>query len=156
VISSGAEVLLAWEEGYFPELDEGDVPTGHTIVRIARITDGGELAGPVLRVQAPETGFVNVNPTLLPVEGAVALSWSRGHMRPVCGGCVSDNVMQFVLLDSDDLAPVSDVVEVSGPSGLTSAPITTVDGDSFAYLLEVDYHARFDLAAAMVHCEPGP
>lgn len=156
VMSSGAELLLAWEEGYFPPQDEGDVPTGHAIVRIARITDGGELAGPVLRVQASETGLVNVNPTLLPVEGAVALSWSRGRMRPICGGCVTDNVMQFVLLDSEDLAPVSDVVEVSGPSGLTSAPITTADGDNFAYLLAVDYHGRFDLAAAMVHCEPGP
>jgi hypothetical protein len=51
---------------------------------------------------------------------------------------------------------VSNIVEVVGPAGLRSAPVSTIDGRDFAYLMAIDRHARFDLAAAMVRCAPAP
>ena len=122
--------------------------------RLRRVT--GALAGPALRLQDPEPGIVNVNPTVLPVPGGIALSWARGDFIAICGGCITDYRMHLVLLDPTDLAPVSNFVEVEGPAGLRSAPITSVDGTAIAYLLAIDRHARFDLAAAMVRCEPTP
>jgi hypothetical protein len=148
--SVGSDVLLTWEESYRPE--ELGTPGGYTIVRVARMTADGAIAEPLLRLQAPEADVVNVNPTILAVDGAVALSWSRGHYIPVCGGCITDNQMNLVELDPVDLAPVSNVIEFGGPSGLRSAPIASLDGIDIAYLLAIDRHARFDFAAAMVRC----
>jgi hypothetical protein len=150
IASVGDDVLVTWEEDYYPE--EPGAPGGHAIVRVARLRADGTFAGPAQRLQAPEPDIVNVNPTILSVDGAVALSWSRGHYIAVCGGCMTDNDMNLVELDPVDLAPVSNVVEFGGPSGLRSAPIASLDGRDFAYLLAIDRHARFDFAAAMVRC----
>ena len=113
-----------------------------------------DLNKSVRRVQAAEPTIVNVNPTLWSGPGALALSWSRGHYINVCGGCVTDNTMQFVALDPADLAPISDVVEITADAGLRSAPIVSADGDDFAYLMAIDRHATFDLASALVRCGP--
>ena len=151
VTSVGGDVLVAWEENYFaPVNDMG----GHAIVRVARVNGTGEVVEPIRRVQDPEAGIVNVNATLLAVPGALALSWSRGHYISVCGGCVTDNTMQLVLLDPADLAPISEVVEITADAGLRSAPIVSADGSDFAYLMAIDRHATFDLASAMVRCAP--
>jgi hypothetical protein len=151
VASVGADVLVAWEENYFaPVNDMG----GHTIVRVARVTDAGDVVEPIRHVQDPEPGIVNVNPTLLAVPGALALSWSRGHYISVCGGCVTDNTMQLVQLDPADLAPISEIVEITADAGLRSAPIVSADGNDFAYLMAIDRHASFDLASALVRCGP--
>jgi hypothetical protein len=150
--SVGAELYLTWTETYSPGLGDEN---GYAIVRLARMATDGTV-GPIQRLQAPEIGLVNVNPTIAPVDGALTLSWSRGDYIAVCGGCMSDNDMHLVQLDPTDLAPISNVVSFGGPSGLRSAPIATLDGRDFAYLLAIDRHARFDFAAAMVRCEPAP
>ncbi|HUQ06040.1 MAG TPA: hypothetical protein VM261_26235 [Kofleriaceae bacterium] len=152
LVSLGADVLIAWTEHFSP--GEGD-ENGYAIVRLARMSDDGTV-GPIQRLQAPEPGMVNVNPTFAQVDGALVLSWSRGDYIAVCGGCMSDNDMHLVQLDPADLAPISNVATLGGPSGLRSAPIATLDGRDFAYLLAIDRHARFDFAAAMVRCDALP
>jgi hypothetical protein len=87
--SVGADLLLAWEEHEYPEM-LGD-ESGTAIVRVARLGSDGTPVEPVRRLQAPETGFVNVNPTVLPLPGTIALSWSRGDYIAICGGCITDN-----------------------------------------------------------------
>jgi hypothetical protein len=149
--SVGADVLVAWEEHYFAPINDMG---GHTIVRVARLDGAGDVVEPIRRLQAPEAGIVNVNPTLWSGPGALTLSWSRGHYISVCGGCVTDNTMQLVQLDPTDLAPISDIVEIAADAGLRSAPIVSADGNDFAYLMAIDRHATFDLASALVRCGP--
>jgi hypothetical protein len=150
--SVGAELYLTWTETYSPGLGDEN---GYTVVRFARMAIDGTV-GPIQRLQAPEIGLANLNPTWAQIDGALVLSWARGDYIAGCGGCMSDYDMHLVQLDPTDLAPISNVVSFGGPSGLRSAPIATLDGRDFAYLLAIDRHARFDFAAAMVRCEPAP
>jgi hypothetical protein len=151
VAASGDGLLVAWVENYH----NGDFadPEGHSLIRLARLSADGQPLGPAVRLQAAEAEVVNGGPSLLPLGGAISIAWSRGTYIHVCAGCITDNTMRFVLLDPVALVPVSDVIEIVGPSGLGSAPVAGQDGEA-AFLLTVDYHALVDLAAARIRCEP--
>lgn len=147
-------LLIAWVESFHPE--DPDDENGYAIIRVARLTDTGDVVEPQFQLQAPELGFVNVNVSVLSRPDVITLAWSHGDYVTNCGGCFSDNRMRLVQLDPADLTPVSNVVELAGPSGLRSAPIASADGTEYAFLLAIDYHARFDLGAATVRCSPSP
>jgi hypothetical protein len=51
------------------------------------------------------------------VPDAVGLMWARGSHIYVCAGCVPDHSIEFVVLDPDDLVPLSDVLKISPAEG---------------------------------------
>lgn len=151
VAAAGDELVVAWTESHRKE--EGFDPLdGRAVVRLARVNGNGDPLGPAERLQDPEDGIESVLSSLLPVDGALAVAWSRGTYIPICGGCVSDSTMRFVLLDPVDRVPVSDQVELIGPSGLAGAPMVGGEGGDVDFFLTVDYHALADLAAAKIGC----
>jgi hypothetical protein len=152
----GDELVVAWTESYRSD-DYNDPEGGHALVRLARVGGGGELLGPIERLQAAEDGIVSALSSLLPMDGAtLAVAWSRETYIPICGGCVSDATIRVILLDPVDLVPVSDVVELVGPSGIKGAPMVGSDDGAVAFFLTVDYHALVDLAAAAIRCTRVP
>jgi hypothetical protein len=150
VAAVGDQLLAAWTETY-RDSESFDPLDGRAIVRLVRLDSDGEPLGPAERLQDPEDGIDAMLNSLLPVDGKLAVSWTRGSYIPVCAGCVSDATMGFVLLDPADRVPVSDQVELTGPSGLEGAPMIADSGD-VTFFLTVDYHALTDLAAAKVRC----
>ena len=152
-VAAGDELVVAWTEGY-RSADYNDPKGGHAVVRLARVSGDGELLGPVERLQAPEDGIVSALSSLRLIDGALAIAWSRETYIAVCGGCMSDATIRFILLDPVDLVPVSDALELVGPSGLKSAPMAGTEEGDVAFFMTVDYHALTDLAAAMIRCAP--
>lgn len=151
VVAVDDELVVAWTERY-ASTDHDDPMGGHALVRLARVSGDGELLGSVERLQAAEDGIVSAFSSLLPIDGTVAVAWSRETYIPICSGCISDATIRFILLDPVDLVPVSDPVELVGPSGLKSAPMVGADNGDVAFFLTVDYHALADLAAAKIRC----
>jgi hypothetical protein len=146
-------VVVSWVERYF----NGDYenPRGHSIIRIALVDATGARVGGSVRLQAAVDERVNIGVSLARVGDAVAVAWSQGAIIHVCGGCITDYTKRLVLFDPDELVPVSNVVELVGPSGLGGPPIANAGGD-IGLFLTVDYHALADLAAARVRCTPAP
>ncbi len=136
----GDELVVAWTESYRSD-DYDDPEGGYALVRLARVSGDGELLGPPERLQAAEAGIVSALSSLLLMDGAIAIAWSRETFIPACGGCISDATIRVILLDPVDLVPVSDAVELVGPSGLKSAPMVGADDGDVAFFLTVDYHA---------------
>lgn len=155
VVAVGDDLVVAWTESYRSE-DYDDPEGGYALVRLARVSGDGELLGPPERLQAGEAGIVSALSSVLPMDGAVAIAWSRETFIAVCGGCMSDATIRVILLDPVDLVPVSDAVELVGPSGLKSAPMVGSDDGDVAFFMTVDYHAISDLAAAAIRCARGP
>ena len=153
VVSVDDELVVAWTDSY-RSADYNDPDGGRSVVRIARVSGDGELLGPAERLQAAEDGIVSALSSLLPVDGAIAVAWTRETYIAVCGGCVSDATVRLVLLDPEDLVPVSETVELVGPSGMRSAPMVGNEDGDLAFFMTVDYHALADLAGAMIRCTP--
>jgi hypothetical protein len=153
VVAVEDELVVAWTDSY-RSADYNDPEGGHAVVRIARVSGDGDLLGPAERLQASEDGIVSALSSLLPVDGAIAVAWTRETYIAVCGGCVSDATVRLVLLDPVDLVPVSETVELVGPSGMRSAPMVGDEDGDLAFFMTVDYHAIADLAGAMIRCTP--
>ena len=155
VIAAGDELLVAWSEHFRDDDVDGNPgsfdPRGHSEIRVARVSGDGERVLALERLQAPEEEIINIHPALTAIDGAVALSWSRGTFIAVCGGCISDNTRRLVLLDPGDLVPLADLVEMVGPSGFSAAAMIASSGD-LAHLLGLDYHAISTTALARTTC----
>lgn len=153
VVAVDDQLVAAWTESY-RSADYNDPEGGHAVVRIARVSGDGDLLGTAERLQASEDGIVSALSSLLPMDGAIAVAWTRETYIAVCGGCVSDATVRLVLLDPVDLVPVSETVELVGPSGIRSAPMVGDEDGDLAFFMTVDYHALADLAGAMIRCTP--
>jgi hypothetical protein len=155
VVAVGDELVVTWTEGHrSPDYEDPD--GGHAVVRLARVSGDGELIGAVERLQAAEDGIVSAVSSLLPMDGALAIAWSRETYIAICGGCMSDATIRLILLDPVDLVPVSEAVELVGPSGLRSTPMVAAEDGDVAFFMTVDYHALADLAAAKIRCTRAP
>lgn len=149
------EILVAWSERFWRDDTDGNLstfdPVGHATIRVARVDGDGERVLAFERLQAVEEEMIHIHPALTVLDDAVALSWSRGTFIPVCGGCISDNTRHLVLLDPGDLVPRSDVLEMVGVSGFSSATMIAT-GTDLAHVLGLDYHAISTLALARTTC----
>jgi hypothetical protein len=152
-VAVGDELVVAWTDSYSNQ-DFTDPDGGHALVRLARVGGDGALLGTAERLQAADDGIASALSSLLLIDGMVAVAWSRETFIQVCGGCISDATIRVLLIDPVDLVPVSDTVELVGPSGLKSAPMVGAEDGDVAFLLNVDYHAIADLAAAKIRCAP--
>lgn len=156
VAASGDDLVVAWTETSSRD-DYVEPGNAYALVRLARVSGDGEPLGPPDRLQAGEYGFASAISSLLAIDGQLAVAWSRETFITVCAGCMSDAVIRVALLDPVDLVPVSEAVELVGPSGLRSAPMVVADDDGgVAFFMNVDYHAIADLAAARIRCTPTP
>lgn len=156
VIAAGDELVVAWSEHLWDEDPDGHPetfdPRGHSIIRVARVSGDGERVLAFEGLQAVEDDIIHLHPAFAAQEGgAVALSWSRGTFIPVCGGCISDNIRHMIVLEPHDLVPLSEPIEMEGPSGFSSATMVAV-GDDVAHLLGLDYHAISTTALARTTC----
>ena len=156
VLAAGDQLLVAWSERFWQEDPDGDPgtwdPVGHAVIRVARVQGGGERVLALERLQEVEEETIHIHPALVLLDdGAVALSWSRGTFIAACGGCVSDNRRRLVLLDPTDLVPRSQVVEMEGPTGFSSAAMIASAGD-LVHLVGLDYHAISNVGLARTTC----
>jgi hypothetical protein len=155
VIAAGDELLVAWSERFWDEDPDGNPdtwdPRGHAVIRVARVSGDAREVLAFERLQEEELDIVNIQPSFVAQDGAVALSWSRGTFIYVCGGCISDNTRHLVMLEPGDLVPLADPIEMEGPSGFSSAAMTAIGGD-LAHVLGLDYHAISTLALARTSC----
>lgn len=140
--------LVAWSE-----VRNGiDYSSGASaIIKLARLdADGNPLEEAAVRDIVVDTD--EVEPMLLPFQGAMGLFWSSGSHIYMCGGCWPDHEVQFVLLDSDTLVPVSDVSTVSPtPNGLLNLS-AAVQGDTITLSALIGYHVYQDPATAVLRC----
>jgi hypothetical protein len=158
VIAAGDDLLVAWSEHYLDEDQDGDPgtwdPEGNAVIRVARVAADAQRVLALERLQAPEKEIIHIQPAFAAIDdGAVALSWSRGTIIYVCGGCVSDNKRRLVLIEPRDLVPLGDVVEMEGETGFSTAAMIRSAGD-LVHLLGLDYHAISNVALARTHCAP--
>ena len=155
VVAVEGELLVAWREHLWEEDPDGDPgtwdPRGHAVIKVARVDGGGERVLARERLQAVEEEIVHLQPALVALDGAVALSWSRGMFISVCGGCISDYKRRLVLLEPRELVPLGEVIEMVGVTGFSRATMIEVAGD-LAHVLGLDYHAINNLALARTTC----
>jgi hypothetical protein len=138
----------AWSEAYPGESMESGA---FALVRVARLdTDGNPLELAPVRAAALEVD--EVEPVLLPFQGAVGLFWSSGTHIYFCGGCYPDHRVDFVLLDGATLSPVSEVQTLNptpnGLLGLTAA----AQGDQLLAAFDIHYHVYQDPASGALEC----
>lgn len=155
VVAVEGELLVAWREHLWEEDPDGDPgtwdPRGHAVIKVARVAGGAERVLARERLQAVEEEIVHLQPALVALDGAVALSWSRGMFISVCGGCISDYKRRLVLLEPRALVPLGEVIEMVGVTGFSRATMIEVAGD-LAHVLGLDYHAINNLALARTTC----
>jgi len=177
--------LLARTGGFVAAWDErwtnGSVALdaeGWEVVRLAVLGADGAVAGPVFRVQAPETDRARSQPFLVALDGDApddgdtpddggapgggapggdfGLGFRDETMIYVCAGCVSDAVIRFLPLHGDDLAPAGDEVTLAisggGVGGLGGLSAVRLGSDFLAYV-RIEVHALFTPALVAWRCE---
>jgi hypothetical protein len=152
LLSSPVGVFAAWSEN----TGNGSLedPSGASVIRLARLSDGGAVVGAIERLQAPVIDVDNIGPTLAFHDGALAVAWSRGTIIYVCGGCVPDHDLELVLLDPTDLVPLADRITFQGTVGLLNAALAVDASGELVGLLDHTYHAWSEGAAVRASCGP--
>jgi hypothetical protein len=140
--------VAAWSEAYpGEEMGSG----AWALVRVARLDANGntlELAP----VRAAVLEVDEVEPVLLPFQGAVGLFWSSGSHIYFCGGCYPDHRVDFVLLDGATLSPVSEVQTLNPtPNGLLGLS-AAANGDQLLATFDIGYHVYQDPASGALEC----
>ncbi len=158
ILKRGEEFLMSWSETgtlntIHPTVQE---PTRYSAVRLARFDARGQRLGPIMALQAPTPNQENMQPHLSQFGDDIALVWSQGSVIYVCGGCVRDNRLRFVVLDGQDFTPKSSALDLVNPlsSGGLMAPIARNKDSDFLILGEIAYHTDSKPMAASVRCNP--
>ena len=107
-------------------------------------------------LQAPIEDRESVQPFWVEVGDDVGLLWADGSIIYICGGCVPNHSLKFVVLDGEDFTPRSNVVEVVNtlPSGGLLSPATARSGDDLLVVSSVTYHTSAEGASATIRCAP--
>ena len=150
----GDQVLAAWS------IATGDssyeTQSAATTIRLARFDENGERQGLMYDLQAPIEDRESVQPFWVEVGDDVGLLWADGSIIYICGGCVPNHSLKFVVLDGEDFTPRSNVVEVVNtlPSGGLLSPATARSGDDLLVVSSVTYHTSAEGASATIRCAP--
>jgi hypothetical protein len=88
----------------------------------------------------------------------LGLVWSQGGVIYICAGCMPDNHLEFVVLDGEDLNPVSAVVRLENaePMGGFILPQIASVGDSLLVTSTLQYHVSGEGAFGSITCTPAP
>ncbi len=150
------QALVATESGWiaaWTEVRTGvDFQSGASaIIRVARLdADGVPLDEAPVRVAVVDVD--EVEPVLVPFQGAVGLFWSSGQHIYICGGCRPDHRVDFVLMDPVTLAPVSEVQSIPPTTGGLLGLSPTVAGDDLLLTFEIGFHVSQDPGSAALRC----
>jgi hypothetical protein len=117
-----------------------------------------EPIGESVALQAPVEDQENTQPKLVAVGEDIGLVWSQGGVIYICAGCMPDNHLEFVVLDGEDLNPVSEVVRLENeePMGGFILPQIASVGDSLLVTSTLQYHVSGEGAFASISCGAAP
>ncbi len=148
VLASGSGWIIAWSE-----VRNGiDYSSGASaIIKLARLDAEGNSVE-----EAPVRELVvdvdEVEPLLLPFQGALGLFWSTGTHIYMCGGCWPNHKVHFVLLDPATWTPVSEVLTLTPtPNGLLDLTAAAIQ-DEILVTAQIGYHVYQDPASAALKC----
>ncbi len=151
LIRRGDYVVAAWSVGTG---DPGSAWASN--LRIGRFDDRGRPVGDVFELQAAVLHEQNWLPAWVAVGDDLGLVWSRGGVIYICGGCIPDDHLEFVVLDGDTLARKSELVtlenqETSG--GLLRSRIVA-SSTGLTLATNVTYHVTAEAGLATLTCTP--
>jgi|GEM_PF-1841090 len=154
--------LLEHEGKFYAAFTEsystGDFPDQNTAVigRLAVVDGAGN--GELHKLQASVDDMTTVQPSLHLIDDNIGILWSYGAVIYICGGCITDYDMHFVLLDPATLTPVAPEVEqLSDRNGFTNprgAVIDGVIGGALFTTTALDFHALSYPATGVFACTP--
>jgi len=79
--------------------------------------------------------------------------WTTGTIIWICGGCLSDNDLNFVLIDPEGVVPASNVVtQLHDMNGIT-APLGAFVGSDMLTVSSLDFHALTQPASGSLRCD---
>ncbi len=151
LIRRGDYVVAAWSVGTG---DPGSAWASN--LRIGRFDDRGRPVGDVFELQAAVLHEQNWLPAWVAVGDDLGLVWSRGGVIYVCGGCIPDDHLEFVVLDGDTLARKSELVTIENQEtsgGLLRSRIVA-SGSGLTIATNVTYHVTAEAALATLTCTP--
>lgn len=125
---------------------------GNAILKLAIVDGDGASESHV--VQAPIEGRENRWPSLVALDDRVGLVWTQGTIIWICGGCIGDQDLHFVLIDPDAVVPASAVVTQLHTNNGIVAPIAGVDGGDILTASSLDFHALTLPASGALRCGP--
>lgn len=144
----GDRYWVAFTEGWADNV----AMQGTIVVRLAIVDEQGDAEGHLL--QAPVEGKNNLWPSLVAFDDRVGVMWTSGTIIWICGGCIADNDLHFVLLDPDAVVPASDVVtHLHETSGIVAPLAARVDANILT-AASLDLHALTLPASGALRCEP--
>jgi hypothetical protein len=150
MLKNATGFLVAWSEGSFGDFE---TQTGaYSVVRLARMDTDGALLEHAL-VRARIDNVEQLEPELVMFRSSVALSWARGSVIYVCGGCIPDHSIEMVLIDPDELVPVSNVVKVDPNAGGLLRRSVAVSGNAILTTFEITFHVTADPGFASFGCD---
>jgi len=148
LLAHGGKYFAAFTESY----DVGSFPdqTTSVIARIAVLDAEGN--GELHRLQAPIDDMTTVQPSLHLLGDDVGVLWSYGTVIYICGGCITDYDLHFVLLDPGTMRPVApEVVAPSDRNGFTN-PRGAVVAGKLLTTTALDFHALSYPATGVFAC----
>jgi hypothetical protein len=148
----GEQVFVAWSVLHGDSSYE--VQEAATTIRVARFDANGQRQGPIYDLQAPVMDRENVQPFWVDMGDDVGLLWAEGSIIYICGGCVPDHQLKFVVLDGQSFNPQSDVAVLTNtlPSGGLLSPATARHGDDLLVVSTVTYHTSGEGASGALRC----
>jgi hypothetical protein len=151
LIRRGDYVVAAWVHG---SGDRGSAWAGN--LRIGRFDDRGRAAGDVYELQEAVVHEQNSDPAWVELGDDLGLVWSRGSVIYVCGGCIPDDHLEFVVLDGRTLAKKSQVVTIENQEttgGLLRSQIVANES-GLTVATNVTYHVSAEAGLATISCTP--
>lgn len=127
-----------------------DAQEGSAIVRVAVVDDAGNAT--IHALQAPVDQIENRSPSFVEFDDRIGLTWTEGHIIWICGGCITDYDLHFVLLDPDGLVPASQVVTELHQNNGIRYPIVVRDGGTLLTGSMLDFHAVTIPATGNISC----
>ena len=151
LLSRGERVLAAWtvfSGGY----ENQDISLN---VRIGWFDRRGNPVGATYDLQKPVVHEENVEPSWVEFGDDLGLVWAKGGVIYVCAGCIPDNHLEFVVLDGESLAPLSNVVRLdnSETNGGLRRPEVVVSGSDLLLIPSITYHVSAEGGTATLRCE---
>lgn len=150
LIQRGDRVLAAWsvlQGGYDTENMAINVRVGYFDRRGNPVGATYDLQKPVVHEQALEPRWVELGDDL-------GLVWAKGGIIYICAGCIPDDHLEFVVLDGQTLAKVSNVVSVTNSEsvGGLRRPQMAASGDDLLIVPSVTYHVSAEASSVTLSC----
>jgi hypothetical protein len=147
LIAHGDAVVAAWSVGVGESRAVGRFDS---TLRVARFGSDGTLGGEVVTVASGREGQLDQYAAWLDLGDALGLAFSREQKQdPACtDGCTFTGVVEYVVIDPDELAPRGPMLEIApaaaAPSGVSAVRLA---GDAGDVLIRLD---RWAYASASV------